>query len=951
MERLVVDHREYDRKPKATLHKQVARALHWCLERSEKDETPGNQALCGENQGGGVKKRGRNSDSCERGRGRGAERPQRQGTDCVSLYGGPYYQEEGNPGKSASKEKMKEEGEDETRAVRGEEEEDSDAAYEQEARERERGLQGMAESRSLNLLNHTLSQAYRKAAVAPTRDTGEGMGAGPRHLERERQPHAAEKQQDSQGGGKEGGHSLPNRETESNGKLMRRKSKRRRASPRLPSSPPPSLPPGEDAAFSSSSPPPLLPVERPTARFTDLAGIDAVLQDVRELIEYPLKYPEVYAYLGVEPPRGILLHGPPGCGKTLLANAVAGELGVAFLKVSAPEVVSGMSGESEQKIRELFATARQAAPALVFIDEVDAITPKRETASRGMERRIVAQLLTCMDALSLEETGGKPVLVIGATNRPDALDAALRRAGRFDREISLGVPDLEARRRILEVMTKKMRLSGDFDLGEIARRTPGYVGADLASLTKEAAVLAINRIFRSIVADTGGGKTKGKEGEVREGSDKEGYDTIPSEPLTRPYPPNASGLTTLTDAYALPAMDTDPLESSDPSSAKVVPVALPLPASPAPTAPPSLPPFLPPALLASLAITMPDFFSALKKVQPSAKREGFAAVPDVSWQDVGALAPVREELSMSVLEPIAHPEIFLSLGLTVPAGVLLFGPPGCGKTLLAKAIAHESGANFISVKGPELLDKYVGESERAVRQVFTRARASAPCIVFFDELDALCPKRGMGGGGEGGGGSGVSERVVNQLLTEMDGLEGRRHVFVIAATNRPELIDPAMLRPGRLDKLLYVPLPGPEDRAAILKAVSRDMAVDAAEVDLEALGRDQRAEGYSGADMAALVREAGVNVLREVREGVKKGGWEEGKPLVIGHRHFEAAFAKVSPSVSLRDQKKYLAMRHSLCRARGVVAGKEEGGKGAGEGGGREGGRERAGGEGGGGGE
>jgi ribosome biogenesis ATPase len=663
-------------------------------------------------------------------------------------------------------------------------------------------------------------------------------------------------------------------------------------------------------------------VERPSARFADLAGIDSVLQDVRELIEYPLTHPEVYAHLGVEPPRGILLHGPPGCGKTLLANAVAGELGVAFLKISAPEVVSGMSGESEQKVRELFATARSVAPAIVFIDEVDAITPKRETASRGMERRIVAQLLTCLDALSLENTGGKPVLVIGATNRPDSLDAALRRAGRFDREISLGVPDQDSRKRILEVMTKKMRLSGDFDLGEIARITPGYVGADLASLTKEAAVLAINRIF----AFLGGGEGRGEGGEGA---------VVPVEEAVSAALAATSITTTTTAAATAAAAVATPMEEDGkeerqgpatqeeaPSAAAEAADEQPLPPpSPVPQIPSSLssPLPLPPHLLASLSITMADFLSAVKKVQPSSKREGFAAVPNVSWKDVGALSSVREELAMSIIEPISHPEDFLALGLTVPAGVLLFGPPGCGKTLLAKAIANESGANFISIKGPELLDKYVGESERAVRQVFTRARASAPCIIFFDELDALCPKRGMGGGGEGGGGSGVSERVVNQLLTEMDGLEGRRHVFVIAATNRPELIDPAMLRPGRLDKLLYVPLPGPEDRASILQAVCRGVAIDREEVDLDEVGRDGRAEGYSGADMAALVHEAGINVLREGREGGRER--EGGRKLMIGRRHFEAAFGRVPPSVSARDQERYLAMRHNLCRARGAAGG------------------------------
>jgi len=464
-------------------------------------------------------------------------------------------------------------------------------------------------------------------------------------------------------------------------------------------------------------------VERPSTRYSDLGGIDDTLKSIRELVEYPLTHPEVFQHLGVEPPRGVLLRGPPGTGKTLLAHAIAGQLGVSFLKVSAPEIVSGMSGESEQKLRELFAAASDAAPAILFIDEIDAIAPKRDGGganARGMEKRIVAQMLTCMDALAPgNNANGKAVMVLGATNRPDSLDSALRRAGRFDREIILGVPDEAARVRILKVMTSRMRLDGNFDFKVIAKRTPGYVGADIRSLTKEAAVIAINRIFKDLL--------------ICESSDASSNE-------------KASGVITAV-----------PLSSEQ---------------------------------LEPLSVTMTDFLEAVQRVQPSSKREGFATVPDVTWKDIGALESIREELTLSVLEPISNPERFQELGLPLPAGVLLYGPPGCGKTLLAKAIANESGANFISVKGPELLDKYVGESERAVRQVFERARASSPCIIFFDELDSLCPKRGSDSGG-----GGVSERVVNQLLTEMDGLESRRSVFVIAATNRPELIDPAMMRP------------------------------------------------------------------------------------------------------------------------------------------------------------
>ena len=484
-------------------------------------------------------------------------------------------------------------------------------------------------------------------------------------------------------------------------------------------------------------------VPRPSERYTDLGGMEDILKQIRQLVEYPLVRPELYRYLGVDPPRGVLLRGPPGCGKTHLANAIAGQLNVAYFRVSAPELVSGMSGESEARIRELFQAASDSAPSIVFLDELDAIAPKRNDggSSRGMEKRMVAQLLTSLDMLDPKyNQHHAPVIVLGATNRPDSIDPALRRAGRFDKEILLGVPDEEARIGILKTMTKNMKLDGDFDLKVLARQTPGYVGADIRSLTKEAAVIAINRIFKDVlkdqklpsdmVLDAGDGTTSGAETNDNDNDTKNN---------------NTAALTPLTD------------EEMEP-----------------------------------LFLTMDDFMKAIPHVQPSSQREGFATVPGVSWDDIGALGAIRDELTLSVLEPIRNPEKFKMLGIPLPAGVMLYGPPGCGKTLLAKAIANESGANFISVKGPELLDKYVGESERSVRLVFERARSSSPCVVFFDELDSLCRKRGSD---DGGGGGGVSERVVNQLLTEMDGLESRRNVFVIAATNRPELIDPAMMRP------------------------------------------------------------------------------------------------------------------------------------------------------------
>jgi ribosome biogenesis ATPase len=593
--------------------------------------------------------------------------------------------------------------------------------------------------------------------------------------------------------------------------------------------------------------------ERPSARLRDLGGVEGALRDVRELIEYPLTHPEIYAHLGVEPPKGVLLHGPPGCGKTLLALAVAGELGVYFRRISAPELVSGMTGGSEEKLRALFDDAVARAPALIFLDEIDAIAPKRETSQRGMERRMVAQLLTCMDALTLERTAGRAVLVIGATNRPDALDPALRRAGRFDREIALGIPDEAARVRILTVLSRRMRVAGEVDFGALARMTPGYVGADLEALTKEAAVLAVNRVFLTLFARS-------------DAPEKAGHDALWEE-----FERVSAALRT-----------------SGPLSAEQ---------------------------LAPLAVSFADFCAAVKKVQPSATREGFATIPDVSWDDVGALGGVREELEMAIVEPIRHPERYAALGLRAPAGVLLFGPPGCGKTLVAKAVANESRANFISIKGPELLDKYVGESERAVRQVFQRARASAPCVVFFDELDALAPRRGADGGS-----AGVSERVVNQLLTELDGLDARRDVFVVAATNRPDIIDPAMLRPGRLDKLLYVPLPTAEGRAAILRTLLRRTPA-AADVDVDLLAKDVRSERYSGADLAGLVREAALCTLREDRAG---GAWEVGapaptEPLRVAHRHFEAAWPKVRASVGQQDQRQYDSMTARLRVSRSHV--------------------------------
>ncbi|XP_022364133.1 nuclear valosin-containing protein-like isoform X4 [Enhydra lutris kenyoni] len=594
-------------------------------------------------------------------------------------------------------------------------------------------------------------------------------------------------------------------------------------------------------------------------KFEDVGGNDTTLKEVCKMLIH-MRHPEVYCHLGATPPRGVLLHGPPGCGKTLLAHAIAGELDLPILKVAATEIVSGVSGESEQKLRELFEQAVSNAPCVLFIDEIDAITPKREVASKDMERRIVAQLLTCMDDLNTMATMAR-VLVIGATNRPDALDPALRRAGRFDREICLGIPDEASRERILRTLCRKLRLPESFPFCHLAHLTPGFVGADLMALCREAAMGAVSRVLmtwqqqQTMDPETAGSPPgRGQE------------DPMGAEPTPEP----------LDELKWLLEL----LRSQDPLSEEQ---------------------------LQGLCIEWDDFTAALSSVQPSAKREGFVTVPNVTWADIGALEDIQEELTMAILAPVRNPDQFRALGLVTPAGVLLAGPPGCGKTLLAKAVANESGLNFISVKGPELLNMYVGESERAVRQVFQRARSSAPCVIFFDEVDALCPRRSDRE-------TGASVRVVNQLLTEMDGLEARQQVFILAATNRPDIIDPAILRPGRLDKTLFVGLPPPADRLAILKTITKNGTRPplGADVSLEALAADLRCDCYSGADLSALVREASVCALRQEMTRPKGGG--EAGELKVSQKHFEEAFKKVKSSISKQDQVMYEALQRSLSR-------------------------------------
>ncbi|KAG0696210.1 P-loop containing nucleoside triphosphate hydrolase protein [Suillus ampliporus] len=619
----------------------------------------------------------------------------------------------------------------------------------------------------------------------------------------------------------------------------------------------------------------------PATRLSDLGGVEACVEKMLELVAMPLCHPEIYLHTGVQPPRGVLLHGPPGCGKTLLANAIAGELGVPFINISAPSIVSGMSGESEKTLRDTFEEAKRVAPCLLFIDEIDAITPKRESAQREMERRIVAQFLTCMDDMSWEKTENKPVIVIGATNRPDSLDAALRRAGRFDHEISMGVPDEEARNKILRVLCAKLQLDGDFNFAAFAKATPGYVGADLSALTGAAGIIAVKRIFKQLT---------------------DGTLVLPEMPKT-------------TDQDTTMVVDPPPTSPADapPSITPFVSLASQLSTSSIAHFLSAHPYPLTPAQLAPLCITSDDFYAALREVQPSSKREGFATVPDVTWADIGALHGTREELHMAIVQPIRRPELFNAVGIEAACGVLLWGPPGCGKTLLAKAVANESRANFISVKGPELLNKYVGESERAVRQVFSRARASSPCVIFFDELDALVPRRDESM-------SESSARVVNTLLTELDGLDSRKSVYVIAATNRPDMIDPAMVRPGRLDKLLYVDLPSADERVEIVRTLVRKVPFaltdPSAETILqcaEHIVRD-KCDGYSGADLAAVVREAGVIALKRVLGALdqmdESGGLVEDRPRVlVVLEDFMRAQDKVGPSVSAAQRRKYEALR------------------------------------------
>jgi len=531
----------------------------------------------------------------------------------------------------------------------------------------------------------------------------------------------------------------------------------------------------------------------PRITYEDIGGLGGQIQRVREMIELPLRYPQLFEKLGVEPPKGILLHGPPGTGKTLIAKAVANETDAHFITLNGPEIMSKFYGESEARLREIFEEANKHAPSIIFIDEIDAIAPKREEVTGEVERRIVAQLLGLMDGL---QARGE-VVVIGATNRPGALDPALRRPGRFDREIEIGVPDRSGRLETLQIHTRGMPLAKNVDLEKLADVTHGFVGADLQALCKEAAMRALRKV--------------------------------------------------------LPEID---LQSET----------------------------IPPKVMEELEVSMDDFVDALKDVEPSAMREVLVESPDVRWTDIGDLEDVKQELMEAVEWPLKYPGVFEYAKTKPPKGILLYGPPGTGKTLLAKAIATESEANFVSIKGPELLSKWVGESEKGVRETFRRAKQAAPCIIFFDEIDAIAPQRG-GGLGE----SHVTERVISQLLTELDGLEELRNIVVLAATNRPDIIDPALLRPGRFDRIIGIKPPNKEARREIFR-IHLDGKPLAADVNLEILA--EKAENYVGADIQAVCREASMLAIREYVN--KVGGKKTENPsFQIGMKHFEEALRKV----------------------------------------------------------
>ena len=530
--------------------------------------------------------------------------------------------------------------------------------------------------------------------------------------------------------------------------------------------------------------------------YEDIGGLDEEIRRIREMVELPLRHPEIFQRLGIDPPKGVLLHGPPGCGKTLLARAVANESEANFYAINGPEIMSKFYGESEARMRKMFEDAEKNAPSILFIDEIDAIAPKRSEVTGEVERRVVAQILASMDGLK----GRGNVIVIGATNRPDGLDPALRRPGRFDREIEIGIPGREGRLEIIQIHTRGMPLAENVDLTHMAEITHGYTGADLQALSREAAMKALRRY--------------------------------------------------------LPQIDLEEKR-------------------------------IPHEVLDQMVVSNDDILGAFREVTPTAMREVFIEIPNVKWEDVGGLEGVKQNLIEAVEWPLKNPDMFKRLGISPPKGILLHGPPGCGKTLLAMAVATESEANFISIRGPEIFSKWVGESEKAIREIFRKARMAAPSIVFFDEFDSLVPGRGIGAGD-----SRVTERVISQLLTEIDGLITLQNVLVIAATNRPDIIDPAVLRPGRFDRRVYVPPPDEGARLKILEIKTKDMPLDTG-VSLRDLAK--RMAGYSGADIDSVCREAAINALRKDNQAQK-----------VALKDFEKAMAETTPSITPEMEKWYL---------------------------------------------
>jgi len=558
--------------------------------------------------------------------------------------------------------------------------------------------------------------------------------------------------------------------------------------------------------------------------YDDIGGVKKQLANIRELVELPLRHPQLFKSIGVKPPRGILMFGPPGSGKTLIARAVANETGAFFFLINGPEIMSKLAGESESNLRKAFEEAEKNSPAIIFIDEIDSIAPKREKTQGEVERRIVSQLLTLMDGLKARAH----VVVIGATNRPNSIDAALRRFGRFDREVDIGVPDENGRLEVLRIHTKNMKLSDDVDLEQIAKETHGYVGADIAALCTEAAMQCI----------------------------REKMDVID--------------------------LDDDEIDAE---------------------------------VLDSMAVSQDHFRTALGISNPSALRETAVEVPNVTWEDIGGLEGVKRELQEVVQYPVEFPEKFEKFGMQPSKGVLFYGPPGCGKTLLAKAIANECQANFISIKGPELLTMWFGESESNVRELFDKARGAAPCVLFFDELDSIARARGSSSGDAGGAG----DRVINQILTEMDGMGAKKSVFIIGATNRPDIIDPAVLRPGRLDQLIYIPMPDYESRLSIFRANLRKSPTDD---DLVLEHFANITDGFSGADITEVCQRACKLAIREdiaAHEAAEAAAEAAGRELPeevndgrLGKKHFDLAMETARKSVSKTELARYLKFKKEL---------------------------------------